>query len=58
MSGPYRLVPVGFARMIATRSPNILAFSTLDKDGKKALGNLYRNNTDEGHFKWVCFGDY
>ncbi|KAF9944522.1 hypothetical protein BGZ72_002312, partial [Mortierella alpina] len=27
-------------------------------DGNKALGNLYRTVTDEGHVKWVCIDHY
>ncbi|KAI8597269.1 hypothetical protein EDD21DRAFT_222672 [Dissophora ornata] len=29
-----------------------------DKDGNKALGNLYRTVTVEGHVKWVCIDHY
>ncbi|KAG0218863.1 hypothetical protein BGX31_011479, partial [Mortierella sp. GBA43] len=28
------------------------------KDGNKALGNLYRTVTSEGHVKWVCIDHY
>ncbi|KAI8349322.1 hypothetical protein B0O80DRAFT_501415 [Mortierella sp. GBAus27b] len=29
-----------------------------NKDGNKALGNLYRTVTSEGHVKWVCIDHY